>query len=405
MTPAHRDARRSRRAARWIVRVGLGGGAVCLLVGAALYPGVVPARTGAEDTDGAGADALQAAPQDSRSRWPVDEGSGGVCTAAPQQAASDASLATWVGTRVPAALKHLAPAAFAVLGTMLLSVGAVFALLAWMGVAATAATRRHGMEAAEPRCDLPSPELHNRASAALQDRPARATAAALGSSGADRIHGPEPGQVRLTAGAHGEAAGPAATSSVGPHGARAAGPGSDEARRNTSTGSAGPTPHHATAPAFGDAARPAPGVQVRPPHAPVDETAPPREVDEPPPLEPARPGDLIDAWDEYRRNGDGHFSPRGLQAVLNQWGFDVNVGHGERVGAAGSVLVVETVGSRTFYVLPSFNKLPRAVADWFDDAGSGALTGRTQQVARVGRGRWLESGNGRFEVIERGEVR
>ena len=372
MTPAHRDARHTRRAARWIVRVGLGGGAVCLLIGAAL-PGAVPAQTGAEDTDGAGADALQATPQDSRSR-PVDEGSAGACTAAPRQAASDASPATWVGTRVPAVLKHLAPAAFAVLGTMLLSVGAVFALLTWMGVVAAAATRRHGMEAAEPRCDLPSPELQDRASAALQDRPARATT-------------------------------PAAASSVGPHGARAAGPGSDEARRNTSTGSAGPTPHHATAPAFGDAARPAPGVQAPPPHAPVDETAPPREVDEPPPLEPARPSDLIDAWDEYRRNGDGHFSPRGLQAVLNQWGFDVNVGHGERVGAAGAVLVVETVGSRTFYVLPSFNKSPRAVADWFDDAGSGALTGRTQQVARVGRGRWLESGNGRFEVVERGEVR
>ncbi len=72
------------------------------------------------------------------------------------------------------------------------------------------------------------------------------------------------------------------------------------------------------------------------------------------------------------------------------------------------MLVVETPSSvRDFYVMPSFNKSPRAVADWFDDDSGGALTGRIGRVARVAQGRWLEPGTGagrRFEVIEKGEV-
>ena len=147
------------------------------------------------------------------------------------------------------------------------------------------------------------------------------------------------------------------------------------------------------------------------PHSPVDEAgALSFPADEPAPPEPSspeppQPGDLIDAWDEYRRNGDGHYGPRGLQEVLDQWELAARVVHGDRVDAGGAVLVVEMPDTPSFYVLPSFNKSPRAVAGWFDDASSGALTGRTQRVARVARGRWLESGTGRFEVVERGEVR
>ncbi len=178
------------------------------------------------------------------------------------------------------------------------------------------------MEAPEPRHDLLSPEWHDRASAAVRDGPAGATARAAnsGPSGADRTRSPASGRVGRTAGVYGEAIGDAAADSVGPHGHRAPGPGSDEARRSASAGSAEPTPQYAMALAFGDAAKPAPGVQSPMPHTPVDETAPPPEVDEPLPLEPAGPGDLIDAWNKYRRNGDGHFNPRGLQAVLNEWG-------------------------------------------------------------------------------------
>ena len=408
MTPVQRALDRGRRASRRIVTIGLGGGAVFLVVGAAFYLGSgldPPLATPA--TDGSGVTESQAAPQDNRPRRPVEEGAGGARTAAPRQTAPDFPRETRVGTRLPAALKHLAPAAFAVLGTMLVSVGAVFALLDWMGVLAAAAARRHGTEAQEPRHGLPSPEVQDRGSAAVQDRPAEATASAAGSgsSRVDRLHGPEPDQVRLTAGAYGEAGRAPASGSVGPHAAGATVPGSGEAWPSASAGSAGPTPHHATVPAFGDAARPAPGVQAPRPHAPADETAPPHEVDEPPPLEPAGPGNLIDAWDDYRSNGDGHFGPRGLQEVLDQWEIAARVVHGDRVDAGGAVLVVETPGTPDFYVLPSFNKSPRAVADWFDDASSGALTGRTQRVARVARGRWLESGTKSCEVIERGEVR
>ena len=441
------DARPGRGPARWIAFVGLWGGAVCLLAGTAFHLGPAldaPPAASAADTDGSGVTARQAAPQDNQSRRPVEEGSGGGAVAPTQEASltaeaqpsgerfdppfegrlatepatrgartaalqrgPDGSPATRVGTGLPEALEYLAPAAFAVMGTVLVSVGAVFALLDWMGILVAVAARRHGMEAPEARHNLPSPEGHDRDSADAPDGPAGATAPAAGSGppAADGIRNREPGQVRRPASAYGEEAGAAASGGVGPHGARAAGPGPGEVRRHASADSAGPTPVDAMAPAFGDAARPALGEQSPTRQDPTGEAAPPRGVGESPPLEPAGPGDLLDAWDEYRRNGDGHFSARGLQAVLDQWGLDVDVGHGDRVGAGGAVLVVESFGSPTFYVLPSFNKSPRAVADWFDDAGSGALTGRTQKVVRVGRGRWLESGSGRFEVIERGEVR
>ena len=490
--PVRLDADAGRRAARRIASVGLWGGAVCLVVGTAFYLGAgqdPPPATRAEDPAGAGAAALPAAPQDDPSRRPGEEVTGGAGaaalapaseaaqapryeegfdapvdgrlpteaatdgagTAGLQQAPPDASLAVWAGKRLLATLKHLAPAAFAVLGTMLVSVGAVFALLDRLGVLAAVAARRHGMEAPEPRHDFPSPEWRNGDSAPVRNgpaapasseraagrrsphdgaprsipvrsgitvappprgsapagpaNPATAPAPDPDPSGADRIYGPGPGQVRETAPAYGEAAGAAASGSLGPYGTRAAGPGSDEAVRNASTDSAGPIPHHATAPALGDATGPNPGVQSPKPYAQLDEAAASSlPVDEPLPPEPPQPGDLIDAWHEYRRNGDGHFSPRGLQEVLDHWELAARVVHGDRVDSGGAVLVVEPPGTPNFYVLPSFNKSPRAVADWFEDASSGALTGRTQRVARVAQGRWLESGTKPYDVIERGEV-
>ena len=54
-----------------------------------------------------------------------------------------------------------------------------------------------------------------------------------------------------------------------------------------------------------------------------------------------------------------------------------------------------------FYVLPSFAKSPRAVADWFDDSSDGALTGRTERVLQIADGRWTHTG---FEVARRGRV-
>lgn len=314
-----RDARSDQRTARWIAPVGLWGGALCFLGGALFY-----LRAGL----------------DPRSEQLLN------------------------------ALEGLAPATFAVLGTILVSVGAVFALLGRLGGLARVAAR-HCMDPEEPRRDLPSTEWRS-------------------------------GDSEL---AHVDTAA-AAVIGVEPYRIGAAGPGSDKGGRNTSTDSVGPSPHHATAPTRGDALRPDPGVQWSEPPAVAGEAAEPSlPVDGPPPLEPPQPGDLIDAWDEYRRNGDGHFSPRGLQEVIDQWEFAARVVHGDRVNAGGAVLVVEAPGTPNFWVLPSFNESPRAVADWFDDASSGALTGRTQQVVRVARGRRLESGTGRCEVVERGEVR
>lgn len=365
------DACSDQRAARWVVRVGLWAGAACLLVGAAVYLETAPDAAPAAWADGTGA-----TPQ--------------------EEEAPAASLAR---------LKHPVPAAFAVLGTMLLSVGAVFALLGRLGVLAA-------------RRDVPSPELRNGDSAPVRNGSGEAVASPDRGARPRGPHDRAPRSIPprgsapaapanpAIAPAHGEAAGVAAAGGAGPYGTRATGPGSDEAGWNTSTDGAGPTPHDATVPAFGDRAGPGPGVQSPRPHASADEAGTPSvPADEPPPPEPPQPGDLIDAWDEYRRNGDGHFSPRGLQESLDQWELGALVSHGDRVGAGGAVLVVETPGTPNFHVLPSFNKSPRAVADWFDDASSGALTGRTQHVVRVAQGRWSESGTGGFEAIEKGEVR
>ena len=342
------DANPGRRTARWIAPVGLFGGLVCLLAGA---PPVMWAEV--------------------------------------------------LGT----------------LGTILVSVGAVFALLDRIGVLAAVTVLRRDVEAPKPRHDLPAPELRSNNAASDCSDPAEVPAPTdrgrrpMGAGAAAPDASPSRGAARAgpadrpTASAPGPGlSGAEPSHGGGPSRVRAAAPGSEEAAGTEPVRSAEPLPAGASR----DAAGPDPGVQSPEPRAPVDETAvPPLAVDEPPPQEPAGPGYLIDAWDEYRRNGDGHFSPRGLQEVLDHWGFDVDVGHGDLVGAGGAVLVVEIFGTRRFYVLPSFNKSPRAVANWFDDHSGGALTGRTQHVARVAQGRWLEPGSGtgrRFEVFERGEV-
>lgn len=463
------DAHAGRRAARWVAPVGLCGGAVCLLAGAFLHLGAEPAAPPAAWAEGTG-DAAPAALQDDMSRPNEQPRHGTVEQLEPSvgtptreeierpragrfgQAAPDAPPEM----RLRAAVERLALPAVAVLGTMLTSVGAVFALLDWMS-ALPVTVRRHGAETPESRHDLPAPESP-RADAVpdrndLADVPATrdhgtgrmspGEAAPAGPADARTAPAPDPalpdaepirsaGMSPATAASHvsrrgvggaasrnaelsphgttaaGEEAGGGVSRGVGPRGARAAGPGPEEAARTESTDSVELSPERAAARAFTDARRPDAGMLSPEPRGPVDETAAfPPEADEPPRRELAGPGDLIDAWDDYRRNGNGHFSPRGLQEVLYRWGFDMDVGHGKRVGAGGAALVVETFGTPDFYVLPSFNKSPRAVADWFDDHSGGALTGRTQRVTRLARGRWLEPETGsarRFEVIEKGEI-
>ena len=139
------------------------------------------------------------------------------------------------------------------------------------------------------------------------------------------------------------------------------------------------------------------------------ETSPPDHAEPPPTVEPEpapgaelQPAGLIGAWDTYRRAGDGHFNSRGLQRVLDDRGIGASVKGGDPIGAGGSVLIVESPSLKThFYVLPSFAKSSRAVADWFDDNSGGALTGRTERVLQIAEGRWTGPG---FEVVRRGEV-
>ena len=471
--PAARDTHPGRRAARWVAPVGLCGGAVCLLAGSAFQLSVTPAAPPAIRAEGTGATGTAALregmprlnQQPGRSIAGQIESS--VDTPTPEeierprvgrfgQAAGDVPPTTRGETRLRAAVNRLALPAVAVLGTMLMSIGAVFALLDRMGVLAAMTVRRHGMETPESRHDLPTPESRSSYASPARDDPAEVPAPrdhAAGRVGAGEAAPADPADARTTpapdpalpdaepirgaelspatavpfasgrgvggetsrnaelppdgttAPAEAKQAGGEVSRSVGPRGTRGAGP--EEPTGAESTRSNEPFPGRAAVPASTDAARPDAGMQSPEPHAPLDDAgAHSLPVDEPPPPEPPQPGDLIDAWDDYRRNGDGHFSPRGLQDVLHQWGLDMDVGHGKQVGADGAVLVVE-FGARNFYVLPSFNKSPRAVANWFNDHSSGALTGRTQRLTRLARGRWLESGSEtrrRFEVIEKGEI-
>ena len=339
------DGYPGRRAARWVATCGLGVGGICLLAGAGVY----------------------------------------------LEAEFDMLPATWTEAGRPAAAKNLALAAAAVLGTILASVGAVFALLERTGILAAAAGPRHDVQEPEPRRGAATPTRSDppQFPPPEPDHRAGPTGVADAEPGAFRFRGTAPDDRPdfRTGGATGLAmpSGAPIRSGGEPSQARTAEP--------VSEGAAGLEPE----------------VQPPEPRAQVTETAaPPSAVEEPPPAEAPQTGDIIAAWDDYRRGGDGHFSRRGLQGVMDQRGLAADVSEGDRVGDGGAVLIVETPSSTpNFYVLPSFNKSPRAVADWFDDSSRGALTGRTQRVTRVAQGRWVEAESEirrRFEVIDRGEV-
>ena len=335
-----------RRAASWIATCGLWGGGLCLFAGAAVY----------------------------------------------LAAALDILPATWTAAQPGAAATNIALAAVAVLGTILVSVGAVFALLESTGVLAAATASRQGVQEPERRRDLPGSESQRGASAPVRGSPGQVRPP---SDQRRKPSGPgnaEPGAMPFRGAALDGRPNVSTAGAPDQHAPGAAPVRSGEGAEARSHGAG-----------IEDAAAPARGAQPPEPRA----AGGAQEIEEPPSAEPPQPGDLIAIWDDYRRNGDGHFSPRGLQEVLDKWGFDVDVGHGDLVGADGAVLVVEAFGPRNFCVLPSFNKSPRAVAEWFDDNSGGALTGRTQRLARVARGRWVGPGTGigkRFEVLERGEV-
>lgn len=335
-----------RREAGWIVRVGLLGGVLLLLAASSVYL----------------AGALDMLP---------------------------ATLAAvWSGP----AVTSLALAAVAVLGTILVSIGAVFKLLESTGILAAATPSHRGVEETERPRGPAASESRRGASSPVRGRPGQEGAPSDQRREPNGAGDVEPGALP-SRGATPDGRPKASTAGAPDRHAPSLGP--------SRSGEVSQADAHG--PVAGNAATPA--HEAQPSEARTPGGA--HDIEEPPPPEPPQPGDLIAAWDDYRRNGDGHFSRRGLQEVLRQWGFDADVRDGDRVGAGGAVLVVETFGTRNFCVLPSFNKSPRAVADWFDDHSGGALTGRTQRLARVARGRWVEPGTGngkRFEVLERGEV-
>lgn len=295
---------------------------------------------------------------------------------------------TWPEAGPPVKVKSLVLAALAVLGTILVSLGLVF-VLERAGLLSAAAGQRQDREERGSHGVLPETEPQSGAAPPTGGGQARVPASdrVEGSAGAGAappigsgLHGVEPSDRPAPRGAPGRGA--PATAPTRGDGEAVSARTADAARET------------ADEPEF---ASPAPA------------TADARAVEEPPPPEEPQPGDLLAAWDDYRRDGDGHFNPRGLQEVLDALGLAATVSGGERIGARGAVLIVETpAGAPDFYVLPSFSKSPRAVADWFDDNGDGALTGRTQRLIRLARGRWMETeagaGSGSFEVIGKGEV-
>lgn len=342
-----------RRAARLVAALGLSVGGICLLFGAVVYLGAAP----------------------------------------------DVLPATWIETTLPEVATHLTLAAVVVLGTILVSIGTVFALLERTGILAAVTVPRHEVDALEPPHDHAAPESRHGDRALgrsnLAEVPARARDHGVGPRGAVYV---EPGAF-ASRGAARDVRTDSRTSGV--------------SRRDTPGGAPIGNEELTETRAAGLGSEEAAGAQteVQPPvpGAPLTEAEEPQLVaGEPPPARVPQPGDLIAAWNDYRREGDGHFSHRGLQGVLDRRGLEADVSHGDRVGAGGAVLVVETPSDTpNFYVLPSFNKSPRAVADWFDDDSDGALTGRTRRVTRVAQGRWGEHGTGigrRFEVLERGEI-
>ena len=369
MTLAGFDGNPGRRAARWVAPAVLCAGGLCALAGAAwLYVG-----------------------QDlGMLLRPEAEPPAEVAFETPVQAPDEEVART--GTKPPAeaAVKNLVPAAFAVLGTILVSLGLVF-VLERAGVLSAAAGRRQDREERVPHRVLQEPEPRS---------------GAAPPTGAGQAQVPAPDRMEGSASAH--AAPPVGS---GPHGGE---PDDGSAPRTGSAPDQG-TPDAVPTRGGGEAVSAratdaAPETADEPESAsPAPATAAARAAEEPPPPKEPQPGDLLAAWDDYRRDGDGHFNRRGLQGVLDHRGLAADVSGGERIGARDAVLIVETPsGAPDFYVLPSFNKSPRAVVDWFDDHGDRALTGRTQRVTRLARGRWMEAGTGassrNFEVIGRGEV-
>ncbi|MDE2973580.1 MAG: hypothetical protein OXU64_02490 [Gemmatimonadota bacterium] len=128
----------------------------------------------------------------------------------------------------------------------------------------------------------------------------------------------------------------------------------------------------------------------------------PSETGEEPTPRPDFGKELMEAWKRYRDDGDGHFNAEGFKAALANTGIDADVrGLDGQPGQAVLMICDPWANDRSFFVVPDFSKSPRSAERWFEDESGGALGGRTEELRKLGRGRWSESGP---EMVEKGSV-
>ena len=104
----------------------------------------------------------------------------------------------------------------------------------------------------------------------------------------------------------------------------------------------------------------------------------------------------------YRDEGDGHFNAQGLGAELAARSIVADVRQlGDDAGEA--VLAIDNPQSsdRSFLVVPDFTRSPKSAERWFEDESGGRLGSRTNEIKKLARGRWTESGP---KVVTKGSV-
>ena len=133
---------------------------------------------------------------------------------------------------------------------------------------------------------------------------------------------------------------------------------------------------------------------------PVAVDSPGSEDDEGP--APDLEQELTAAWTRYRDEGDGHFNARGLSAELAAGSIAAAVRKlGDDAGEAVLAIDDPRSSQRGFLVVPDFTRSPKSAERWFDDESGGRLGSRTNDIKKLARGRWTESG---AEVVTKGSV-
>ena len=106
------------------------------------------------------------------------------------------------------------------------------------------------------------------------------------------------------------------------------------------------------------------------------------------------------AWEEYLKNGDGHFNERGLSQFLNSKGLNARV-------ISSSEFSVKVLGidlgypDERIYLVPDFHLPPRAVKEFFDFSGTVSKLGRINKIIRLALVKKTSSG---IEILRKGIV-